>query len=186
MFCASAQNLPIDQDKDLNIVPSVAQDPFYASFGFSLTYAHFYRRNYFDTTSFNSLSVAFDIGALVTNHQVLVGFYLDGVAGRGKSDALYALFSGLKVGGKLLDGKIVPYFKLGVNLMHFPFEYKQNQFNAYGLDSEIGIFFDIKKGYGIGLSYRHTFNRAHRLPLDSIHTSIAMIGFTYYDFNLDW
>lgn len=176
-----------DQDqKALNFTPSLIQDSYYASFGFNLTYAHFYHRRYFDTISFNSLSVAFDMGKLFQKDQVFVAFYLDGAAGRGKSDALYALFSGLKVGGKLLDGKITPYFKVGLNLMHFPFEYKEQQFNAYGLDSEVGVFFDIKNGYGIGLSYRHTFDRAYKLRLNDIHTSIVMLGFAYYDFDLEW
>lgn len=189
LFCGWAQDMAIQESKEdqKELNPSLRmQDSYYASFGFNLTYAHFYHRRYFDTISFNSLAFAFDMGRLFQKDQVFVGFYLDGAAGRGKSDALYALFSGFKVGGRFLDGKITPYLKIGLNLMHFPFEYQQNQFNAYGLDSEVGIFFDIKNGYGIGLSYRHTFDRAYKLRLNDIHTSIVMLGFAYYDFSLEW
>lgn len=187
IFCGWAEDLVKQEGKDQKLYSSaLMKNAYYASFSFNLTYAHFYHKRYFDTTSFNSLAFTFDMGELFQEDQIFVGFYLDGAAGRGKSDALYALFSGLKVGGKLLNGKIIPYFKVGLNLMHFPFEYKNNQFNAYGLDSEIGIFFDIKNGYGIGLSYRHTFDRAYKLRLNDIHTSIVMLGFTYYDFNLEW
>lgn len=184
-FGFATQKNDKNKNWELSTIPSI-QNSYYASFGFNLTYAHFYHRNYFNTGSFNSLAFTFDMGKLMQNRDILIGFYLDGAAGRGKSDALYALFSGLKVGRKLWDGSIIPYLKIGVNIMHFPFEYKQRQFNVHALDSEIGMFFDVKNGYGVGFSYRYTFGRSSKLRLDNIHTSIIMLGFAYYDFDLEW
>lgn len=169
--------------------PAQISSPYYASFGVNLTYANFTHPAYFNTNSLNSLIFTLDLGWLLSaakESDTLIGLYLDGGAGGGKSNALYALFSGIKIGGRLWDGRVISFFKIGMSLMHFPFEFKNQQFNTYGLDTELGVFFDVGKGMGINLSYRYGYNYAYKLNLNNIHTSVVMLGFAYYDFSLDW
>ncbi|WP_027327396.1 hypothetical protein [Helicobacter pametensis] len=167
--------------------PAIVSSPYYASFGVHLTYANFWRYPLFDTRSLNSLAFTLDMGWLLgEDHTTLIGFYLDGAAGGGKSNALYALSTGVKVGGRLWEGRVIPFIKLGMSLKHFPFEYQGYQFNTYGLDAAFGLFFDVAKGYGINLSYNYGYQYAYKLRLDKIHTSTIMLGFSFYDFSLDW
>lgn len=186
---AQQETHPNPQKEKSQFLPAQISSPYYASFSVNFTYANFTHPTYFNTNSFNSLIFTLDLGWLLSTAKesdTLIGLYLDGGAGGGKSNALYALFSGIKIGGRLWDGRIIPFLKIGMSLMHFPFEFQNQQFNTYGLDAELGAFFDVGKGMGINLSYRYGYNYAYKLNLNNIHTSVVMLGFAYYDFNLDW
>ena len=181
----NSETLTIKQNS--KFTPAEPTSPYYASFGVNLTYANFFHPKFFNIHSFSSLTFTLDMGGILgEQNNILLGFYLDGSAGIRKNNALYAGFSGIKIAGRLLNGRAIPFLKLGANLAHFPLEIQKQQFNIYGLDIEIGAFFDISKGYGINLSYRYGYSKIHRLKLDNVHTSIVMLGFAYYDFSLDW
>lgn len=175
------------EDGNPKFAPAKVNSPYYASFGVNLTYSNFFHSKFFNVHSFNSITFALDMGGVLGEQKnILLGFYLDGAAGGGRSNALYGGFSGIKIGGRLLEGRLIPFLKLGMSITHFPFEIQNRQFNTYGLDAEIGAFIDIGQGYGINLSYRYGYNNAYQLKLKNIHTSILMLGFRYYDFSLDW
>ncbi|MCE3049121.1 hypothetical protein [Helicobacter kayseriensis] len=183
-FDISPQNQPKSK-----FLPAQVNSPYYASFGVHFSYANFTHPQLFNVHSLNSLIFTLDMGWLLNEekgYDTLIGLYLDGAAGGGKSNALYGLFGGVKIGGRLWDGRVIPFLKLGMKLTHFPFEYQNRQFNTYGLDAEVGAFFDVGQGYGINLSYRYGYNYAYQLKLNNIHTSVVMLGFSFYDFSLGW
>ncbi|WP_199919433.1 hypothetical protein [Helicobacter enhydrae] len=174
-----------NKNKESQFEPAKVTSKYYASMDISLTYSQFFN-HLFHMHSFNGLNFNIDTGWVLGESQnVLVGIALGGSVGTGGINGMYGLFPAIKVAGRVLEGRLIPYAKIGAGLEHLPFLFRNKQMNAYGVFVEGGLFVDIAKGYGMSLAHRYLFGRMQGLPLN-VHNSSLMLGFSFYDFDLSW
>ncbi|RDU62094.1 hypothetical protein [Helicobacter sp. MIT 14-3879] len=122
---------------------------------------------------------AIDRGWSFIDNMLLLALSLDGSAG-----GFYAINLNLKLGGRFLDGRIIPNISFGYGLLnHFENGVQQN---LHGANATISLFIDIIKGIGIEIGYRVGLHPFHTIKKTNITKNIqsVMLNLKFMDFDL--
>ncbi len=124
---------------------------------------------------------ALDRGWSFIDNILLFGFSLDGTAGN-----FYSVNINAKLGGRLIDGRLIPSISFGYGLLNH--SVGDSQYNLHGASSTLSLFVDIISGLGIEVSYRvalHPFNATKKNANIRVNNINAfMVNFKFVDFSL--
>lgn len=186
MILAQEEAFTIQDQTSSTLSPAEVKSDYYASLRVAPILSQFYSANRQRNTSL-SFNFGVDTGWIYGEKKdILFGLFLDGSTAVRDKRALYSLGMGVSLGGRLWDGRVIPQVRLGYLLAHLPINVSK-QYNVQGGLAEFNMFFDIAKGYGMFVAYRHGFAmEVLKASAPRFNVSAVMIGFNFYDFDLSW
>lgn len=114
-----------------------------------------------------------ETGWIYLNDLLLFSINIDGTAG-----GFYSLNGNLKLGIRILNGRLIPGFSLGYGMINHIMENKQ--YNVHGSNGIISLFIDIRHGVGLDFAYRfnlYPFRDFNGIKIDDIKSFMINIKF---------
>lgn len=123
--------------------------------------------------------------ALGDSRTILLNAWIDGSAGSESKNGLYAFSLGGQVGYRFFSGRVIGLVGGGFEMSNLAITQTDEQYNIYGGLVSAELFFDIARGYGISVGYKHGFNyQSKKLPAERFNTSGIIVAFSFYDFSI--